>query len=424
MSEFAAEKKKVFVLEDSDFYASLIKEKLESDGTLEVVLATTLADARNILLRDRKSFSLALLDLTLPDAEGVEIVDTLQNYAVPSVVFTGSFDPNLSKAMFDRGIIDYIIKDRSWTLEYLKSVVYRLLENQRSKVLVVDDSATGRRIITGLCQRYQLKVLQAKDGVEALKAISENDDIRLVITDFQMPNMDGFELTRILREKYTKIRLPIIALSAAGNKGLSAQFIKSGANDFISKPFEPEEFFCRLSQNLDYVDRVKELDFAANHDFLTKLNNRRFFFESAAPILAGLKRRKKKAIFSMIDADHFKTVNDTYGHQVGDEVLKAIANVLQQNVRESDLLGRMGGEEFSIFAVDMDENAAEVYFNKVREAIANISIKVGSEDIRPTVSIGVVISNEGTTGDLLNYADTALYDAKESGRNCVVIKSV
>lgn len=415
--------KNLIVVEDSSFFSAVIRKKLEALDNIKVTCVETLADARAILLRDRKAFSLALLDLNLPDANGVEIVDTIHNYGVPSVVFTGSHDTAIAKQMFNRGVIDYVIKDNASSLEYLQSVVHRLLANQSLKALVVDDSAHDRRVTSDLCKRYQMHVFQAVDGVEAFKIIEAHPDIRLVLTGTQMPNMDGFELTQKIREIHSKTTMAIIATSTAKEKGLSAKFIKTGANDFIAKPFEAEEFFCRISQSLDYLEHVEKLDIAATRDFLTGLRNRRSFFDVADPILAGLKRRKKKAVVAMIDADHFKAVNDTYGHDTGDEVLQAIATTLKKNVRESDVLARMGGEEFAIFAVDMDASATEAYFNKLREAIASIEIEVHDGYVRPKVSIGVRIGSQGTTSDLLGLADESLYKAKEAGRNCVIIDS-
>lgn len=413
--------KTILLVEDDKNFIETLKYTLESSGKIKVVSAESLAEARSILLRERNTFSLALLDLNLPDASGVDIVDTIHNYGLPSVVLTGNFDQGLSETMFKRGVIDYILKGTPSCLDYVLSVVNRLLANQALKVLVVDDSNTTRRIITGLCKRYQLTVYQAINGVEALKVIDEHPDIRLVLTDYHMPEMDGFKLTQKIRESFPKSQMAIIAISSADQKGLSAQFIKMGANDFIKKPFDSEEFFCRISQNLDSLEYIEKLAFLATRDFLTGLRNRRSFFETADPILAGLKRRKGKAVVAMVDADNFKRVNDTYGHDTGDEVLKAIANTLMENVRESDLIARMGGEEFAIFAVDMEEAEAEKYFNKLREAIARIAIEVHDGQIKPTVSIGVNIGNNGATGDLLRSADECLYEAKETGRNKVII---
>ena len=415
--------KTILVVEDSIPFIETIRRKLEASGKIIVKSAETLAEARAILDKERDIFSLALLDLHLPDASGVDIVDAVHEYNLPSVVFTGSFDPELSERMFRRGVIDYVLKGTPSSLDYIKSVVNRLLSNQTIKVLVVDDSKTTRMIMAELCKRYQLQVHEAVDGIDALKVIKKNPDIQLVLTDYHMPNMDGFELTAKIREYFPKNKMAIIAISSAERKGLSAQFIKMGANDFIAKPFESEEFFCRISQNLDTLEYIQKLDYAATRDFLTGLRNRRSFFDISDPILAGLKRRKKKAVVAMIDADHFKAVNDTYGHDVGDEVLKAIADVLQKSIRKSDVLGRMGGEEFAVFAVDMEEDVADTYFNNLRKAIAAIKIKVHDGYVQPNVSIGVKIGNTGTTGDLLSSADNCLYVAKEMGRNKVVINS-
>jgi PleD family two-component response regulator len=122
-------------------------------------------------------------------------------------------------------------------------------------------------------------VLEAENGEEALNIIDEHKDIRLVITDFNMPKMDGFELTKKLRQLYTKQDMAIIGMSTYGNNLLSARFLKIGGSDFLNKPFLEEEFFCRINQNMDLLEYIKNLRFVATRDFLTGLYNRRHFFE-------------------------------------------------------------------------------------------------------------------------------------------------
>ncbi len=413
--------KNILVIEDNQLLAKVIKLNLEFKNSVKVTCVGSLAEARTILSKKITQFSLALIDLHLPDASGVEIIETVNHYNIPSVAFTGSFDPELAETMYEHGVIDYVIKGTPASIEYIQSVVHRLLVNPTIKVLIVDDSEIQLQTMSALCRRYQLKVLQAKNGVEALKIIDNNPDISLVLTDYHMPEMDGFELTHKIRAKYPRNIMAIIAISSVNKKGLSAQFIKIGANDFISKPFDSEEFFCRISQNLDHLDFVKELDYTASRDFLTGLRNRRSYFDISAPLLAGIDRRQENAVVAMIDVDNFKEVNDTYGHDIGDQVLVAISHKILSMVRESDVAGRMGGEEFSVFSVDMDSRSAEEYFNKLCRDISTLKVPAGGEFIQPTVSIGVYIGSHMTMSEMLAAADKRLYEAKALGRNRVIL---
>ncbi|MDF5058909.1 diguanylate cyclase, partial [Vibrio parahaemolyticus] len=170
----------------------------------------------------------------------------------------------------------------------------------------------------------------------------QNPDITLVLTDHDMPVKDGITMVRELRRKWDKNQLAILGLSGSNSKTMTARFLKAGANDFLYKPFNQEEFFCRIHQLLDIKDATSELFKMANQDALTGLWNRRFLFEQ--PHVENAQRN-----IAMLDIDFFKQVNDTYGHEGGDAVLVMIANILKIYF-PNDIVARLGGEEFCIQA--------------------------------------------------------------------------
>ena len=145
---------------------------------------------------------------------------------------------------------------------------------------------------------------------------------------------------------------------------MSARFIKVGANDFITKPFQPEEFYCRVTQNIDLIEKTQALVDAATKDFLTGLYNRRFFFEKGVGKLERARRERKSVALAMLDIDHFKSVNDTYGHDVGDEVLQVVSKTLQDSARADDLVARLGGEEFCVLMEDINRAELDVFVRK------------------------------------------------------------
>ncbi|MCC3861226.1 diguanylate cyclase [Pseudemcibacter aquimaris] len=414
--------KNILLVEDSKYFAAVIMQTLSRMEWVNIHWASDLVEAKEALSNPDNKFHLTLLDLSLPDAHGIEIVQAITNFNVPIVVFTGTFDLQLSKSMFDLGVVDYVIKGGKASFEYIYSVVRRVLINQDIKVLIVDDTKIGRILLSEMCRRYQLNVIEACDGEDALQKLKENPDIKMILTDYNMPKMDGFELTKNIREEHPKSKLAIIAVSSSEQQGLSAQFIKIGANDFISKPFDAEEFYCRVSQNLDYLEHIEQLENLASYDFLTGLRNRRSFFEVTEPLLSGLDRRKVPPVAAMLDVDHFKKINDTFGHDVGDQVLILIGNVLSENIRKSDVLARTGGEEFAILATDMDVEKVEEKFDHIRQAVNDVTMEIDNEIINPTISIGVYVGHSEDADELLSYADKCLYEAKENGRNKVVVK--
>jgi diguanylate cyclase (GGDEF)-like protein len=260
------------------------------------------------------------------------------------------------------------------------------------------------------------QIYTAKDGIEALEKIKEYKNIKLILTDYEMPNMDGLELIKKIREKYTLNDKIIIAISSATNKAISATLLKVGANDFLTKPFIDEELTCRCDNNFKIcmlMDEVRELAFK---DSLTGLYNRRYFFDIANKIYLTSLRNEKPISVLMCDIDHFKNINDTYGHQVGDIVIKNTATILKAKVRKNDLVARYGGEEFVLLLYNCDIKNAYKVGEKIRSCIEKIVI---NQDIKYTISIGV--SNKGLTlEEMIKNSDDMLYKAKKT-RNSVVV---
>lgn len=290
-------------------------------------------------------------------------------------------------------------------------------------MLVVDDSSNSRNYLKRLLERHNYSVVLANCGADAIEQLEQHPDTKLVITDKEMPNMDGLTLCSRIRAKYTKDEISIIGVSGADNPALTAKFIKSGANDFLKKPFCPEEFYCRVLQNIEYLESIETIRRQANTDYLTKLYNRRYFFENAGPRVRHKFEQGQPATLAMMDIDFFKSVNDNYGHDAGDEVLKATANLIQSYFGEEQLAARIGGEEFCIYFGPMPLAEARAKLESFREEYAQLAIYTGDHEIKCTVSIGVTSGSEASIDTLVNRADEFLYEAKESGRNKVVYTS-
>ncbi len=409
--------KNVLVVEDTHFFASIIKTKLEKELGLKVHIAADMKAAMAYADRACDDY-IALLDLNLPDAPKGEIVPYFTERKIPSIVFTGTYDEEKRQHILNNGAIDYIVKDSPASFDYLISLVGRLIKNMRTKVMVVDDSRVSRHFIGDILRRFQLTVVEAKNGNEAIEILKqEGENLKLIITDYAMPEMDGFELIKRIRGKYNKDTIAIIGLSASDEKGITAKFIKNGANDFLKKPFETEEFLVRIQQNLDQLDNIEELRNAATKDFLTGLYNRRYFFENAQVTLDHAIKKNLPISAIMFDIDKFKDVNDTYGHEGGDIVLKHFAKLLSKHLVDSDLLARLGGEEFALITTDGSLDELKRRTAKLLKLISTSKIKLPQKVISITSSIGISMLKQERIDDMLIAADDMLYKAKEEGRN-------
>lgn len=408
--------RKILIVEDTPAMAR-VQKHIALNAGYEVDIAESLAQTKELI--SKNSYFCAVVDFILPDAPSGEAVPCTINADIPTIVMTGNIDKKTRDTVEKYPIIDYIIKENKQAYQYLEKQLQRLPRNENVKVLVVYDSKSTRRYICSLLVRHKYQIIEAQDGQEALNLLEASPDISVIITDNEMPNMNGDELCSEIRRLYSNDEKAIIGISGSDSVGLSSLFLKNGANDYLHKPFNSEEFYCRLSQNVDMLDLIATIRRQANTDYLTNLPNRRYFFEVAEKSLKQIKHTKGDGALAMLDIDHFKSINDTYGHDVGDEVLKGLSICFSKYFKKH-LVARLGGEEFAVYFIDVDKQEALKRLEGFRYFIEMNSQEFSKAKIKFTISIGFANGPVYQIDELLKQADLKLYDAKESGRNKVV----
>ena len=249
----------LLIVEDSPIQAKIIRQRFESLSAFKLLQAYSRAEAERLATANRAEIFAAVVDLNLPDAPYGEIVDLCLGLGIPCIVLAASFDEALRRQFLDKRVADYFLKGSIEDLEPLVAAVQRLYANDKVRALVVDDSATQRAIVKRLLAVQRIRSVEAEDGLAALEALAANPDIRLLITDFEMPRMNGIDLVQEIRAKHKISSMAVIGLSSAGSGALTAKFLKNGANDFLTKPFEAEEFYWRVNQTLNILDVMAEL---------------------------------------------------------------------------------------------------------------------------------------------------------------------
>lgn len=405
---------RVLVVEDSQTFRHFLEQQLEQAG-FQVVFAETLQAAAAITSTDTH-FLCAVLDYCLPDGQDGEVIDLILGRQIKSVVLTAQFSQSIREKVLAKGVLDYLLKNSAESVSYLIPLLQRLQANHQHKVLVVDDSKVVRHHLINLLERQNLTVIQASNGNEGLLQLERHPDISMIITDNDMPEKDGITFTYEVRQTYSRNQIAILGLSASSDRSMTAQFLKAGANDFLYKPFNQEEFNCRLHHILNMKDTSDKLYRMANQDALTGLWNRRYFFSQQEKIISGATN------IAMMDVDFFKKVNDRYGHDGGDTVLVQLSHLLQQHFDDA-IVARFGGEEFCIqyqgeFTVFCQR------LDRMRLAIEQQPIVFNGQTIWITMSIGAVTGTAPLTGNkvdaLLSIADQRLYHAKQQGRNRLI----
>lgn len=409
---------RILLVENSRTFTTMLREAIEQRLELPVSVASSLAEAGELLDRESGWF-LVLTGLVLADGDRDQVVSYFVDRGLPTIVVSGVYDEDLRKRVLQQQIIDYVLKNTPGSVDYLVWLVQRMDRNRRIAALVVDDSPSARAYAAALLSMYGYQVIEAADGSAALRAIEADPAIRLVIVDQEMPGMEGVELTRRLRALRARDKVAVIGISGNSDPSLIPRFLKNGANDFLRKPFSREEFFCRVSQNVDQLELIGTLQDLATRDFLTGLPNRRSFLEQSQRQLASAGTGDVSV--AMVDIDHFKHINDSLGHEAGDQAIRAVAGVLQAHTRGHDISARFGGEEFCLLVAGMSASESTRHFEQLREAIAGLHLQFAERSLRMTVSIGVcrMPLRAGALHQLITEADRQLYLAKAAGRNRV-----
>lgn len=301
-------------------------------------------------------------------------------------------------------------------------------------ILLVEDSQTTRALLSKyLAGTYRL--MHAKDGAEAWDLLQDETEIELVITDINMPRLTGHQLlVKIRKSDDPRFKnLPVIVMTTTDDNVDRNLAFLNGANDFLTKPVDEIELQARVNVHYKLARTIRELETSrrllaeqATTDPLTHLKNRRAFFENGTKHISMARRYGTDVSIIVADVDHFKKVNDTHGHQAGDDALIAVARVLIDMTRTEDTVARIGGEEFAILLPDTNRLGAAVLAERIRHAVQREQIVLNGEIVPITISIGVAsfaVELTETVDQLLSIADQRLYLAKKNGRNRICVNN-
>jgi len=305
----------------------------------------------------------------------------------------------------------------------------------RMRALIADDDPVTRAILIKALKPWNMEVTVATDGTEAWEAISSGQPPEIAIVDWMMPGLDGIELCRRIREYPALAGIYVILLTGRGSRMDLVAGLDAGADDYMVKPIDTEELRARVQVGMRVAnlqgrlaDRVVELQGARDHlarlvstDALTNLYSRRWWFELAATEFSRCRRYDRAFSVMVIDLDYFKQVNDSFGHDAGDKLLRAFADMLQTECRQSDILGRLGGEEFAILVPETPVGAAQKLAGRIGDACRAVKVVTpAGDEVTCSCSIGIsqVQNDDDDIDDVLRRADAALYEAKRSGRDC------
>jgi diguanylate cyclase (GGDEF)-like protein len=413
----------VFVVEEDPDVARHIVSQL-ANYNYPVAILTDVQDLQARLDEARPVALIMSLGAGGDDLAGARALTDLrkEGVALPPVIFLSSRDDIHARLSAIRaGGEAYFTRPVEFNL--ITDTLDRLLSDPQAEpyyVLVVEDSPSQAMLYARILEEQGMVVRTATDPLQVLSVL-EDFPAELILMDVYMPNCSGIELAQVLRQQNKFLSVPIVFLSAETDLAKQHAAFRTGGDDFLVKPIQPEFL---VSSVCTRADRYRSLRTQMVRDSLTGLLNHTAFIQHLAKNEARCLRQHSPLSLAMIDIDHFKQVNDTYGHPVGDQVIRNLARLLQQRLRRSDIIGRYGGEEFAVVMPDTPASVALNLMELTREAFAHVIQNGDGKEFSTTFSCGIAeLNEEASRSSLIDVADTALYQAKRAGRNRVVLSS-
>lgn len=455
---------RVLVVDDILPNVKLLEAKL-SNEYYEVLTATNGQEALQKIDQDRPD--LVLLDIMMPGMDGFEVCTKIKENPewahIPVVMVTALTDTADKVRGLEAGADDFLSKPINDTalMARVRSLVrlkmstdeWRVRENtanqlgvvdkasnamresaENARILVVEDKDFEQQKIRDTLSKDHDHIVNVKTGAEGLGQIGKHD-FDLLIVSMNLDGEDSLRLCSHFRSNEKTRNIPIVMIGNQDDMGRIAHGLEIGVHDYILRPVDRNELLARVRTQVrrkrfqESLRASYEISLSmALTDSLTGLYNRRYLEAHMDKLLEKNRESKKSLAVLMVDIDNFKGVNDTYGHDVGDQILKVFAQRLKDNLRPTDLVARLGGEEFTVILPDVRIERAHMVAERLRRAIANEPIKCAAPEgqLNVTTSIGgaIIDYDPHTTEEALKRADRMLYEAKSIGRNCCVFENI
>lgn len=409
-----ATKNTVLVVENSNTQARIITEHIESVTPFDTLVVNSMDELDNKLEGNGGDIFIAVLNLNIKGAPDGEAVDYVLSRKIPCIILTSTFDEQIRNRFIEKSVLDYFNKSSHSDLEEMVDLIRRIHSNHEIKVAVAEDNSTARKIMRNLLERLNFTVLTGKDGAEALEIIKANPDIKLLLTDYEMPKLDGFELVSEVRKIYSRDQLAILGVSAHDSGAITAKFLKRGANDFLKKPFEVEEFSWRVSNNLNELERIRSIKDGYSRDPLTGFSNLSSFLEKGRDLYLRMLSQGETPALAIFNIDNELSITENYGWDAGPAAFKKVASLLDQHSLGWAMSAR---SDRGFFILTDDGETLKKDLSAVKAALASAQIVSGSE--RFMASASFVMSKEpGSTLDqVMSKVAKALAASQASGIN-------
>ena len=380
---------RVLVAEQEQAVRDALVERVHDALGVQADAVNTASGVRKLLSAHEGEFVLAVVDTRLPDAPEGEVLEALISNQIPTIAISSQVTEQVVARLQDRHIIDCVIKRSDEDSELIADLVTRTLLNHQRKILFYSNNDFNRKIMRQLLDIHRYTIIDVRTEADVRRQLDTQPDISLVLVDYQAIEKDELSLISSLRQYYRREDLSIAAVCESPDPSCTARLLRAGANDVISKPYQADEFYYRIKQCVESVERVREIKFSATRDSLTGIYNRDYLFDVGEKIYAGAQRGDIQLSMAMIEIDDFDELTTRFGIEVSNEILKTIAPILQQELRKNDVLARYNAGTFICLASNVGDHNAIMVFERIRQTIATTPVQYGATVVSITGSIGV-----------------------------------
>ncbi len=412
--------KKILLIDDNKMLGKLLAKKIQTTLNCEVDIVFSLAETK--ALPDDEYF-LTFADLCLPDAPNGEVVDYVLTKNWPVIVLTASNDKATKDKFMDKDILDYIFKESDTCIDQIIDSIVKLERYAKTKVILALSKLSERNEIKKILTQRKFNVLAAAHGEEAMSYLNDNNDVKLIIADANMPVISGSELLSEVRTRFGDHDLGVIILGDKDD-ALESSLLINGANEYLIKPLNKESFNCRLDRCLNYMANMQFLSIYNNLDPISGVKNSNALLNCVEDYLNEISGKEEEFAFAFLDIDNLRNLNEEYGHEVGDKIVKICADEASNEVKGRDIVGRYSPEKICIVLKNVSQERAIKILSRIRVNIKKAGILVNLDEVFFTASIGVVFAKSGDQFEtLINKASEALSQAKANGKDRVEVCS-
>ncbi len=414
---------RVLVAQQEQAVRDVLVERVHESLGVQADAVNTASAVRKLVQGNTDEFILAVVDTRLPDAPNGEVLEILTSHQIPTIALSSQINDAVVDRLKDKYIIDCVLKRSDEDLNLIGDIVQRTLLNHRRKIIFYSNNDFNRKNIRQLLDIHRYTVIDVRTEADVRRQLENNKDSALLLIDHAAIEADELSLINGLRQHYRREDLSIAVVSDTQDTSSSARMLRAGANDVIFKQQQTDEFYYRIQQCVESIERVREIKYSATRDALTGLYNRDYLFDVGQKMYAGAQRGDIKLSLAMIEIDNFDSITTEHGIDVSNEVMRTIAPILQNELRANDVLARYKAGTFVCLASNVGDHNAIMVFERIRQKIAKTVVEYGSHVVNISGSIGATTFPDETFRTMIGNAQTALDFAVTQGGNCVSIEN-